>query len=390
MPGRSDRLSGSPGGRALIGAAAVIAIATVLGLVLLWPGHVDAPRGDALGGPSRSATVTRIDSSPCGGPTAQQCRVIDVKISKATSSITLGPVATNLPTLERGTKVRVARTPRATGQPAGGEAWQFVSVDRRGGLTVLAVCSLLLALLVIRVRGLLAAVGVGASLALVLVFTIPAILSGGSALLIALVTASAVMFVTVGLTHGLSAASLAAVLGITATLLVTCAAAELATHLVALDGQSNELAQYLAQRESRLSLQGIVLAGMLIGALGVLADTAVTQASAVMALRRANPDLAVGDLYREASIVGRDHLSATIHTLVLAYAGTALPLLLLMRSGGVGVTDALVTQDVAEPVAAALVGCLGLVVAVPITTILSAVLIARTPQAALASGHHHH
>ena len=74
-----------------------------------------------------------------------------------------------------------------------------------------------------------------------------------------------------------------------------------------------------------LSLQGVVLASMIVGALGVLADTAVTQASAVMALRRASPDTTASGLYRGAFVIGRDHLSATIHTLVLAYAGASLP-----------------------------------------------------------------
>jgi uncharacterized membrane protein len=112
-----------------------------------------------------------------------------------------------------------------------------------------------------------------------------------------------------------------------------------------------------------------------------------------MALRRANPALGARALYEEAFRVGRDHLSATIHTLVLAYAGASLPLLLITRATGVGLTDALNTQDIAEPVLGGLVGCIALVCAVPLTTALAAALVTRVSPETLGDGHghgHHH
>jgi uncharacterized membrane protein len=128
---------------------------------------------------------------------------------------------------------------------------------------------------------------------------------------------------------------------------------------------------------------------MVIGALGVLADTGVTQASAVMALRRANPELGARAVYREAFAVGRDHLTATIHTLVLAYVGASLPLMLILSSANVTTGDALNVQDVAEPIVATLVGSIALLASVPLTTGLAALLVARVPPAALAGGHDH-
>jgi uncharacterized membrane protein len=129
---------------------------------------------------------------------------------------------------------------------------------------------------------------------------------------------------------------------------------------------------------------------MVIGALGVLADMGVSQASAVMALRRANPALGPRQLYKEAFAVGRDHLAATIHTLVLAYVGAALPLLLVLQSARAGLFDAVNTQDVAEPIMATLVGSIGLIAAVPLTTGLAALLVARVPADALPHEHHTH
>ena len=129
---------------------------------------------------------------------------------------------------------------------------------------------------------------------------------------------------------------------------------------------------------------------MIIGALGVLADTAVTQASAVMALRRANPRYGPRDLYREGFVVGRDHLSATIHTLVLAYAGGVLPLLLILSMGNVDGLDAINGQSIAVPIVATIVGCLALIAAIPVTTGLASMLLSRLPAEALPEGHHHH
>ena len=128
---------------------------------------------------------------------------------------------------------------------------------------------------------------------------------------------------------------------------------------------------------------------MIIGALGVPADTAVTQASAVMALRRADPALSARALYRAALVVGRDHLSATIHTLVLAYAGALLPLLLIIANVRMTSVDALNMQAIAEPAIATAVGCIALIAAVPVTTGLAAGLIARIPAGHIPHGRAH-
>ena len=146
----------------------------------------------------------------------------------------------------------------------------------------------------------------------------------------------------------------------------------------------------LSQTAARVSLQGVVLAGLALGALGVLADMGVTQASAVMALRRANPALSASRLYREAFAVGRDHLVATTHTLVLVYVGATLPLLLVLQSAHVATADALNAQDLAEPIVASLVGAIALLVSVPVTTGLSAVVVARIPPEALPDAGHVH
>jgi uncharacterized membrane protein len=117
---------------------------------------------------------------------------------------------------------------------------------------------------------------------------------------------------------------------------------------------------------------------------------AVTQASAVMALRRANPDLTARTLFSGAFSVGRDHLIATTHTLVLVYVGATLPLLLVLQSAGVSTTDALNAQDVAEPIVATLIGAMALLLCVPLTTALAAALVSHVPPEALPDAHAGH
>jgi uncharacterized membrane protein len=236
----------------------------------------------------------------------------------------------------------------------------------------------------------LALLGFALSLLLVTRFIVPAILAGSPAMAVALVGSLAVMFVTVGLTYGISLPSQAAALGIAGSLGFAALAGTLAVHEAGLDGRSGELSNALTMTAGNVSLQGIVLAGLVIGALGVLADMGVTQASAVMALRRANPSLSAAGLYRGAFAIGRDHLVATTHTLALVYVGATLPLLLVLQSSGVAVADALNAQDVAEPIVATLIGAMALLVSVPLTTALASWLVHRMPADALpAHGHHH-
>lgn len=364
-------------GRVLAATAAVLALLTVVGLIALWPSDLPGGRQQAFGGPTLSAEVTAARTVRCPGPVEQRCRQITVGVSDGhRATLDLGPVAAT-PALASGDRVRV--------QSDGAGGYGFADVDRRLPMLWLAGILAVLAVLVARVRGLLALVGVAISVAIVVTFLVPAILDGSDPVLVSLVAALAVMFVTVLLTYGVGAQSLAAALGIGASLLVAALVGHAFVAAAHLDGRTGEL----PLAALGVSLQGVVLAGMVIGALGVLTDMAVSQASAVTALREANPRLGPRALFRGAFAVGRDHLAATIHTLVLAYIGAALPLVLVLRNAHVGATDAVNGQIVAEPVVATLVGAIALVAAVPLTTALAAILVARVPPDALDGAHGH-
>jgi uncharacterized membrane protein len=380
-------LTATPAGRLLAAAVAAIAVLTLIGLAALWP-HGWKPDGGRVLPPTVPAEVVAATVGPCAGSEGITCRNLTIEVDGRRFPLGLGTERT-APKVEAGQGIRVTRDLGVEANPRT-EPYHFVEIERQGSLLWLGVVVALLATVLLRWRGVLAVAGVALSLAVLLEFLVPAILAGRPALLTALVASLTVMFITIVLTNGFGAQTLAAALGVTATLVLTCFVALLAANFAQIDGRTEGTAITLGLRNGGLSLQGIVLAAMLIGALGVLADTAVTQASAVMALRRANPLLGARDLYREGFTVGRDHLSATIHTLVLAYAGAVLPLLLILRSGSVGRADVLDTQTIAEPIVATVVGCLALIAAVPLTTGLAALLIARVPPGSLPDGGHHH
>lgn len=375
-------------GRILVGAVGAIAALTVVGLLLLWP-YGWKPLGEPVG-ITVPGKVTAVADAACGdGETT--CRTVEVAVEGRQTTLWF-PNLRNAPAVGVGDSVRLMRGGDAKTQPRGDASitYHFAEVDRRGSLLWLALLLAAVSAAALRWRGVLAIVGVLLSIGVLVAFVVPAILAGSSALLVAFVASLAVAFITIVLTNGLGVQSLAGLLGISATLALTCGLAWLAVGFADLDGSTELDKLALKAGSDVLSLRGVILAGMIIGALGVLADTAVTQASAVMALRRANPRYGPRDLYREGFVIGRDHLSATIHTLVLAYAGGVLPLLLTLRLGNVAGVDAINGQSIAEPIVATIVGCFALVAAIPVTTALASMLLSRLPVEALPDAHPHH
>ena len=359
-------------------------------MVALWPSKDKTEPSQALGGKTVAAEVQSVALTPCG-PAGQRCRELTATISEGPGKgdiavLTLGPQEATQ-SVDPGATIRVSTDAQA---PAGSAKYGFVDIDRRTPLILLVIAFAIIGVVVARRQGFFAVIGLLCSVALITTFLVPAILAGESPVLVSVVAGMAVMFITLGLTYGLSAQSLAAATGIGICLLLATLLGSLALDSTQLDGRGGEYAQVLSQANvAGISLQGIVLAGMVIGALGVLTDTAVTQASAVMAVRRSNPTLGVRELYHEGFTVGRDHLAATIHTLVMAYVGTLLPLLLVLEAADVGISDALNGQLLAEPLVATIIGSVALMASVPLTTALTAVLAVRVPAEALAGGHEH-
>ena len=401
-----NALLSTAAGKAAALVVGVLLLATIVGLVTLWPGDVSENFNNSVVRESEKARVTAVSREGCEQFAGPGCRLVAIELLSGPnegepSSLTM-PNDPLSPQIDVGSRIRVAsNTPGGIDsdvadqmpidQP-GLQPYAFVDFEREAPLTLFVAIFAALVIALGRLRGALALVGLGASLFVLVEFVVPAILDDGPAVPIALTGASAVMLVTLGVTHGLGAKSMAAMLGTAASLALTTLLAIAGVELAQITGFSSEEATLLLGGRPGLSLEGLVLAGMVIGALGVLDDLTVSQASTVMALRRAHPGQSWRELYRGALGVGRDHFSATVNTLVLAYAGAALPVLLIFANQGTSFGEAVNREPVAVEIVGMLVGSIGLIAAVPITTALAALLALRLPDAALGrtdEGHAH-
>ena len=382
--------------RALTAVAAILAAVTVVGLAILWPGDSEVNFGGGLAVDSQEAKVVEVRETVCPGLGGQRCQLVIAELESGPAAgrrVELQLNATGFdPDLDPGDGIRVTRAPEPPPGAEGvaGPAYSFYDFQRGPPMLALALIFVAIVLLFARLRGALSLIGLGFSLAVVLLFVVPAILDGESPLAVAVVGGLAIALITIPLAHGAGPKSLAALLGTAASLLLTALLAYLFTEATHLTGMSSEEGTFLQLAGVDLSLEGLLLAGMVIGALGVLDDVTVSQASTVLALRAANPALRFRELFGTAMRVGRDHVSATVNTLVLAYVGASLPVLLIFSSAELGLADALGTELVAKEVVATLVGSIGLIAAVPLTTALAAVLALGEPPERLAGAGHSH
>jgi uncharacterized membrane protein len=370
-------------GRLFAGITVALAVGAGVGMALLWPdGSRNRGNRPAQRGKSLAAEVTAVRRIPCRAPRARDCRQVTARLldgpERGGDAVLVFGDGGPAPQVSVGDRLRVVRNEVPPGARPGSIApYSFDDFERRTPMLWLAIAFAALVVVFGRVRGLLALIGLGLSLAVVLAFLLPAILDGRDPVPVAVVASIAVMVCTIALANGIGPKSIAAILGTAASLALTLGLAETFTGLAHLTGFSSEESALLLVGRTDLSIEGLVLAGMVIGALGVLDDVTVSQASTVMALRRANPALGGRRLYREAILVGRDHVAATVNTLVLAYVGASLPILLVFAIGGAKLGDAVNFEPVATQIVATLVGSIGLITAVPVTTALAAVLASR-------------
>jgi uncharacterized membrane protein len=383
-PRRRLPLSGSVVVDSMVAAVALVVAATVAALVLLWPTGGAVRSRSLVVTKTHGARVTHVADVRCSVAAGQTCQIVTAKLlsgrdkgTTTTFDFLPTPGASRLAVGDRVRLVRNPPPPKGTPLARQQPKYSFADYDRRLPLLWLGVAAGVLLLATGRLHGLRALIGLAVSLLIVLKFVIPSILHGHSAILVALTGSLAVLLITIPVCYGIRAKAIAAWLGTALSLIFAVELASLFTHLAHLSGASSDEAVFLSSTDNKISLQGLLLAGMVVGALGVLVDLTVSQASTVVALRRANPSLRFGGLFRGALEVGHDHIAATVNTLVFAYAGASLPVLLIFSVGGTPFTDAVNSESVAEEIVASLVGSIGLIASMPITTALAALLATR-------------
>ncbi len=393
-------------GRWIAALLALVGVATLIALVVLWPHGSSAQPGTFVVSSHviEPATVLSVKPASCPVESRPGCKRVSIRLDggprRGDDGYLFLPGDEAVPRLSQGDKIRVASNTPSVGGVSGEllsppdpsqAPYGFVDFQRGTAMIWLAFAFAALVFLLGGRVGAISLVGAALGLLLVTKFVAPAIVQGASPFGVALVGAFAAMFLAIVPLYGLGAKSLAALLGTAVSLLAIAALAVFVVHAAHITGTGSEDATLVRGLSGgRLSLQGLVMAGILIGALGVLNDVTVSQASTVLALRAASPGQPARELYRSAMEVGRDHLGATVNTLVFAYAGAALPLLLIFTSQGVNFSDAVVRETVATEIVAAFVGSIGLVAAVPLTTLVAALLAVSVPLDVIPSDEHVH
>jgi len=351
-----------------------LAAITVAALILLWPSPAaeDAVAAGALGD-RVPAVVVSVDERPCPGTGAQRC-------GQAFARLTEGPrrdtaVAFALPQepgagLRRGDDIVLEAV---TDPGTGVSTYAYRDHQRSTPMIWLAGLAVAVILVFGRGHGLASLGGLALSFGVLVFFVIPAILDGSPPLLIAVVGSAAIMFGALYLTHGFSVHISVAVVGTLASLVLTGVLGAAFSGAMRLTGVGSDDTAYLSITRDAIDMRGLLLAGIVIGALGVLDDVTVTQAVTVAELAAARPQ-SRRQLYRSAIRVGRAHVGSAVNTIVLAYAGTSLPLLLLVAVSPQPLTEMLTSEFLAQEILRTAVGTIGLVASVPITTALAALV----------------
>lgn len=275
-------------------------------------------------------------------------------------------------TYTQGDRVFVTQTPGEDGQPV----YYVTDHDRRASLYWLAGIFALVVIVIGRWTGLRALVGLMVTFAVILLYVVPTILDGANPLLAAVIGSLGIMAVVVYLGDGWRKKSHVIISSIAASLLLTAGLSLLVSTAARLSGIAEESAfSLLSYTDAQIDFRGLLLAGFLIGTLGVLDDIVLSQIEAIEQLRLANPLLTRRQIFRSAFIIGRTHLSAVVNTLFLAYAGASLPLLLLFsldQPPFIDVSQVINHELVATEIVRTLVGSIGLALAVPISTAFGA------------------
>ncbi|MDX3227016.1 YibE/F family protein [Streptomyces sp. ME19-01-6] len=395
------------------------AAAVVAGLIVLWPGGTPdhkAHERSGLGFDQQTVAgrVVKVEEVNCADVNAQPQQPAEPGqaaadqesaaggsgkksvCEKATIEVTSGkdkgrrfeeivqPNASR--TYSAGQKLKLAYAPKAPKNLQ----YSVSDVDRTLPMALLAGLFALAVVAVGRLRGVFALVALAVSFGVLTQFILPAILDGSNPLVVAVVGGSAIMLIALYMCHGLTARTSVAVLGTLTSLLLIGLLGSLFIGWASLTGNTDDQTGLVHGLYPNIEIRGLLLAGVIIGSLGVLDDVTVTQTSAVWELREADPTAGWRKLYAAAMRIGRDHIASVVNTLVLAYAGASLPLLLLFSIADSGVGTVATSEIVAQEIVRTLVGSIGLVASVPVTTALAALVVSadRAPQGGAEQGGH--
>ncbi|MFD4181081.1 YibE/F family protein [Rhodococcus sp. NPDC058514] len=383
--------------RVVIGLLVAIGIAVVAGAAILWPSSrsidIPLPFQTSGGGAvvTEAGTVTLQDIGPCGSASAgkpftgaplpppndaYECQrsLIDIGSGPnegTTTLLEIGP-GPGQPDLRVGDNIRLVRQT----DPSGATVYSFEDFSRGLPLLLIVGAFVVVIVAVARWRGLRALIGLLVAFGVLVGFMLPALLDGKPAIPVALVAGATILYAVLYLAHGVSLRTSSALLGTLASMLLAALLSWVTIEMTHLTGLSEEQNTNVQTYIEHVSITGLLLAGFIIGSLGVLNDVTITQASTAFELADLDRTSSRRHIFGSAMRVGRDHIASTVYTLVLAYAGGALPLLLLFSVAGRSINDVLLGDAVAIEIVRSAVGGIALALSVPLTTAI-AVMLAR-------------
>ena len=357
-----------------------LGIWTVAGLIALWPGNISSHVNREVvnysvpGVTYPKARITAIKQISCEGLAGSTPGVSDTHCANVTAELLEGDdkgKAVTVPLTSAiydsgvriGQQIQLIRVPPNDGQPA---QYQFADFVRGIPMLVIALLFAAVTIAVARWRGFASLLGLVFAGFILVKFMFPALIAGSNPTLVGLVGSAAIMFVVLYAAHGFSARTTTALVGTLFGLIVSAAIGFAATKWAHLTGVAAEDDYVLAAAAPDLRLTSVVICGIIVAGLGVLNDVTITQASAVWELADSSPNHQ--HLFSRAMRIGRDHIASTVYTIAFATAGASLSVLLLISIYNRPVLQVLQTEQFAGEVIRTLVGSIGLVLAVPLTT----------------------
>ena len=255
------------------------------------------------------------------------------------------------------------------------DSFYITDYVRRGSLLWLFAIFIILAVVIGKWRGLTSLLGMALSFLIIFIFILPSISKGVDPVQTAIFGALFIIPISFYLSHGFNKKTTVAVVGTVIALIITGILANVFVEAAKLTGFASEEAGFLqSYKPDLINMKGLLLAGIIIGVLGVLDDVTISQSAIVFQLKDTNPKIKLGELYQRAMNVGQDHIASMVNTLVLVYTGAALPLLLIFINNPHPFTEIINYEIIADEVVRTLVGSIGLILAVPITTFIAALV----------------
>jgi uncharacterized membrane protein len=381
-----------------------LTLLTLAGMAMLWPsGSKDgislaSPYSAAPGVTFDTGKIQRVVEESCmqgstaagpssdttgqPAPTGSECMFAFTEPDKGGSpvKVVINPDVAKSHGVKPGDQIRYLNLSNAQGATAsqGSPAYIFVDFVRTLPIVMLALLYALVVIVVARWRGLRALVGLVGAYFVLAGFMLPGLVEGKPPLLLALVGSTVIMIGVLYFAHGFSARTSTALLGTMFGLAITALLAAWATDAANLAGVGSHDASTLINTSANISISGVILCGLIISGLGVLNDVTITQSSAVWELYELAPGTSARKLFTSAMRIGRDHIASTVYTIAFAYAGAALPVLIIVMLYNRPLGDTLTSAELSEEVIRTLVGSIGLVLAIPVTTLIAVLVVKAT------------